>query len=194
MSKSLGQLEVLKAHIVETAGEDVAEQVMKGSDVLTEKSKPEVIATWVKGAMDRLDNTVKQPARDRIMLRCGHNCAAVNSRPLDSAKKRRAKFKTLDDFIAAEIAKPPSGMRFERESHILYQFYTPQAFCHPMRCYCGLLRGLPQDEVISRTYCQCSRGFVEKWWEGILGHEVEVDLLETAVSGASECRFAIHLD
>lgn len=86
MSKSLDQLEVLKAHIVETAGEDAAEQVMQGSDVLTEKSKPEVIAIWVKGAMDRLDNTVKQPARNKIMLRCGHNCAAVNSRPLDSAK------------------------------------------------------------------------------------------------------------
>lgn len=193
MSKSLGQLEVLKAHIVKTAGLDAAVYVMQGQEALTEKSKPEVIAEWVRGAMERLDKAVKQPSRDTIMLRCGHNCAAVNSRPLDSAKKRRSKFKTLDEFIAAEIAKPPSGMRFEREGDVVYQFYTPQSFSHPMRCYCGLLRALPQDEIISKTYCQCSRGFVQKWWEGILGHEVEVDLLETAVSGASECKFAIHL-
>lgn len=193
MSRSLGQLEVLRAHIIETAGEDAAEKVMQGSDILTEKSKPEAVAAWVKEAMERLDESVELPVRDEIMLRCGHNCAAVNSRPLDAAKKRRAKFNSLDEFISAEITKPPSGMRFEREGDLVYQFYTPQSFSHPMRCYCGLLRGLPQDEVVSRTYCQCSRGFVQKWWEGILGREVEVDLVETAVSGASECKFAIHL-
>ncbi len=194
MAKSLGQLEVLGANIEDLAGRGAREKVMQGQKRLTEKSKPEVVAEWVRGAMERLDAAVDQPARDTIMLRCGHNCAAVNSRPLDSAKKRRSKFKTLDEFIAAEIAKPPSGMRFEREGDVVYQFYTPQSFSHPMRCYCGLLRKLPQDEVISKTYCQCSRGFVQKWWQGILGREVDVDLLETAVSGASECKFAIHLE
>jgi hypothetical protein len=193
MAKSLGQLEVLGANIEDLAGRGAREKVMQGQETLTEKSKPEVIAEWVRGAMERLDAAVDQPAREKIMLHCGHNCAAVNSRPLDSAKKRRAKHKTLDDFIAAEIAKPPSGMRLEREGDIVYQFYTPQSYSHPMRCYCGLLRALPQDEVISKTYCQCSRGFVQKWWQGILRREVEVDLLETAVSGASECKFAIHL-
>jgi hypothetical protein len=127
MAKSLGQLEVLGANIEDLAGRGAREKVMQGQETLTEKSKPEVIAEWVRGAMERLDAAVDQPAREKIML------------------------------------------------------------------HCGLLRALPQDEVISKTYCQCSRGFVQKWWQGILEYEVEVDLLETAVSGASECKFAIHL-
>jgi len=62
-----------------------------------------------------------------------------------------------------------------------------------MRCYCSLLRGLPADEKISRTYCHCAKGFVRKFWEEVLERPVTVDLVQSAVSGANECKFAIHL-
>jgi len=62
-----------------------------------------------------------------------------------------------------------------------------------MRCYCGLLRGLPEDENVSRTYCYCSEGFVKEFWENVLERPVKVELLQSALSGASECQFAIHL-
>jgi hypothetical protein len=84
------------------------------------------------------------------------------------------------------------GTRLAREGAILYQIYTPQAFTHPMRCYCGLLRGLPNEETFSKTYCNCSRGFIEKYWATILQKPVTVDLLQSVISGAKECKFAIH--
>jgi predicted hydrocarbon binding protein len=62
-----------------------------------------------------------------------------------------------------------------------------------MRCYCGLLRALPEGETVSKTYCNCSKGFVEKYWEAVLQKPVKVDVLQSAVSGASECKFAIHI-
>ena len=94
---------------------------------------------------------------------------------------------------AAEIQKPPKGMRFEREGNVLIQYYTPRTFGGGMRCYCSLIRGLPENETAPITYCQCSRGFVQKYWEGILGRPVQVELGDTAISGANECRFTIHL-
>jgi len=57
-----------------------------------------------------------------------------------------------------------------------------------MRCYCGLFRELPTEET-----CNCSKGFVEKYWEAVLQKPVKVDLLQSAISGAKECKFAIHL-
>jgi predicted hydrocarbon binding protein len=56
-----------------------------------------------------------------------------------------------------------------------------------------LLRDLPNEETVSKTYCNCARGFVEKFWENVLGKPVKVDLLQSVVSGDKECKFAIHL-
>jgi len=192
MGREMGQLDQLARNVEELAGAQVRAQVMQGREQLSGAKAPDV-AQWVQGAMERLDAAVDEPTRGQIMARCGHNCAQVNRTPVKRAVARRAKFATLHEFLAAEQRKPPAGTRLEREGDILYQFYTPRAFTHPMRCYCGLLRGLPDDQTVSATFCQCSRGFVEEYWQAILQRPVQVDLLESCVSGAAECKFAIHL-
>jgi len=50
-----------------------------------------------------------------------------------------------------------------------------------------------RTQTISSTYCLCSRGFVQKYWEGIVGKPLTVELLESCLCGARECKFAIHL-
>jgi len=85
------------------------------------------------------------------------------------------------------------GTRLERQGNIVYQFYTPQSYTRPVRCYCGLLRGLPDDETVSLTYCHCSKGFVERVWEAVVGRHVKVELLQSVVHRDKECKFAIHL-
>jgi hypothetical protein len=107
--------------------------------------------------------------------------------------ERRRKYPSDEAFIEAEITRPPRGFRFERDGDLLVQFYTPRSFGPGMRCYCGLMRGLPEGMTSSKTFCQCSRGFVEKYWQAILGRVVAVELKETALTGADECRFLIHL-
>jgi hypothetical protein len=166
---------------------------MAGKEQLAASAKPEKVALWVKDAMDRLDAAAAPEMRNQIMTACGHNCLAHNPRPLTAAAARRRKYPSEDAFLTAEIQKPPAGMRFEREGKRLIHYYTPHAFGKGMRCFCSLMRGLPEDMTASATYCQCSRGFVEKYWESILGRPVRVDLGETAISGADECKFIIHL-
>ena len=51
MGRSLGQLEVLSVNIKGLAGEAACVQVMQGHEALTEKSKPVLVADWVKGAV-----------------------------------------------------------------------------------------------------------------------------------------------
>ena len=50
-----------------------------------------------------------------------------------------------------------------------------------------------RKKTMSPTYCRCSRGFVQWFWERILERPVQVDLLASCMSGAQECQFAIHL-
>ncbi|MFB3888357.1 MAG: DUF6144 family protein [Candidatus Bathyarchaeia archaeon] len=187
-----GMLVAMENCVEQVAGKAVAAKVMAGSEQITEKTDKAKVAQWVKGAMERLDAAVDEKARVQIMQNCGYNCAKKNSKVIERAVMRRQKFPNVEAFLEAELKKPMKGTRLERQGGVLYQFYTPRAFTRPMRCYCGLLRGLSEGETVSKTFCNCSRGFVEKFWEAVLQKPVKVDVLQSAVSGASECKFAIR--
>lgn len=192
MSKAIpGMIEQLGGEVETLAGPDVRAQVMAGSEAITARTGGVEVALWAKGVVERLDALVPEEARVQIMEACGANCAQTNHIAVDRARARRAKFADEQAFLAAEQKKPPAGTRLERDGDALIQVYTPQAFTRPMRCYCALVKDLPAGEVLSRTYCHCSKAFVRTLWEAVLDRPVTVELLESAVSGGSECRFRI---
>lgn len=195
MSKAIvGMIEELGGEVKTATDPAVHAQVMAGAEAITAKTGGAEAALWVKGAMERLDALVNEEVRTAIMERCGANCAARNSGVIVRAVARRGKFADEEAFLAAEMKKPPAGTRLEREGDSLVQVYTPQAFSHPMRCYCGLVKELAEGEVMSQTYCHCSKAFVQTMWEAVLGRAVRVMVLESAVSGGKECRFRIEWD
>jgi len=174
------------------AGDVVSEKVMEGSEAITEKTDRKELALWVQGAMERLDSLVDEETREKIMENCGYACATVNKRVIDRVKAKRLKCETIDEFLEAEERKPSRGTRLVRDGKQLHFFYTPRKFYRPMRCYCGLLGALPEDLTVSRTYCNCSKGFVRKYWESVLDRPVQVQLKQSAVTGADECEFLIQ--
>jgi len=188
-----GMLITMENCLEKVAGKSFAAKVMEGSEQITEKTDKKRIAQWVKSAMERLDTLADEKTRVQAMQNCGYNCARINHKVIDRAVRRRKKYASTDDFLAAEQQNPMKGTKLAREGNMLYQFYTPRTFTRPLRCYCGLLRGLPTEDTVSLTYCNCSKGFVEKYWEAILQRPVKVDLLQSAISGAKECKFVIHL-
>lgn len=131
--------------------------------------------------------------RTRIMVSCGHSCAAMNSNVIDDVKARRKKYESIDDFLDAEITNPEQGTRLAKEGGMLLQYYTPHTYAEGLRCYCSLISALPTDETISLTYCNCAKGFVERFWEGVLERPVRVELVRSRMSGAEECEFTIFL-
>jgi hypothetical protein len=173
--------------------EEIAEKVMEGSERITISTKPEKVANWVKGVIDRLDSLVDEDTRCQIMRDRGYNCALAGNN-ITKTRAIRNKYNTEDEYIEGLQREPPRGTRLIRQGNVVYLYYTPQNFGNPpIRCYCSLARKLPQGKTISRTYCECSRAFAEKSWESILGRSVEVELLESSVTGSQECKFAIHL-
>ena len=177
----------------QVVGKSVAEKIMEGSEQITDKTDKKKIAQWVKDAIECLDASVDEKTRVRVMQNCGYNCAKKNLRVIERAVARRKKYSSTDDFLKAEKQNPMKGTKLASEGNIIFQFYTPQEFIRPMRCYCSLFRGLPIEDTVSLTYCNCSKGFVETYWEAILQKPVKVDLLQSVISGAKECKFAIHL-
>jgi hypothetical protein len=193
MVAKYGVLVSMENCMEQLAGKTIAAKVMEGSEQITEKTDKRKTAEWIKNAMEELNALVDEKTRVQIMQNCGYNCAKKNSKVIERAVARRKKYAGIDEFLEAEQQNPMKGTKLAREGNVLYQFYTPQAFTRPMRCYCGLLRGLPNEETVSKTYCNCARGFVEKFWENVLERPVKVDLLQSVISGDKECKFAVHL-
>ena len=182
-----GMIRTIEESVARFAGETTRRKVMEGSEEMTEDTDLREIALWVKGAMDRLDKLADQGTRIQIMENCGYGCASVNRRYIEEAIAGRRTYKNIDDFIEGE----QRTYNMYREGDVVYQVYSPQT--QGVRCNCELVQALPEDETISPTYCHCSKGFVKKWWEGVLERPVKVDLIQSVVSGAQECKFAIHL-
>jgi hypothetical protein len=192
-SKTAGQIQEFGGRVEEFAGKKAREKVMQGSELIAKSSNKEKVAVWMKEAVDRLDACTTPEKCKQIMGECGRSCIAHNKGLANGLKNRRLKHKTEEDFLKAEIEKPVKGIRLELSGKLLTQFYTPHAYSTPRRCFCSLMNTLPEGTFVSPTYCQCSRSFVEKYWEGALGRSVAVEVVETALSGANECKFIIHL-
>jgi predicted hydrocarbon binding protein len=190
--KHLVMIRELGRNLDRFAGEKARKKVLQGSENVGPDADSRQIAGWIKEAMERLDKAADKKTRSRVMEECGRSCAEA-SETIQRAVAKRKKYKSLDEFLEAEKRKLLPGMRLEREGKVLYQYYMPWAFSRSMRCFCSLLSGLPAEETVSPTYCQCSRGFALKMWESLLGRPVKVDVVATAVSGAKECKFKISL-
>lgn len=183
----------IKAQIKHFAGDDVSKKVMNGSDERLAAADPVKGALWVKQAVDRLDaNAAPEKCRE-IMAACGRACLAMNIKGLEESREMRLKCATEEEFLKIELNAMPEMTRYERRGNILNWYYTPRKLGNGLRCVCPLLGGLPEGVNASPTYCQCSRAFVQAYWEGILGRPLKVELGTTSLTGAEECHFIIHL-
>jgi uncharacterized protein DUF6144 len=190
---SMGMIEQIGGNIEQYAGIEDSKKIMAGSEELTEHTARRDVARWVKTAMDRLDTEVDKGTAARIMENCGDNCSKKNHSVIKTYLMKRDKFGSVDKFLEAEIQNPMLGTRIERDGDILYHIYTPKSFTPPLRCYCALFNELPEDETVSKTYCNCSKAFVKNIWEAVLEKPVEVELQESVISGGDTCRFKIKM-
>jgi hypothetical protein len=192
-SRVAGQIRELGVHIEEIAGVKVRDKVMEGCEKAARFSDRQKVALWVKEAVDRLDVCTSREKCKWIMAACGHTCIAHASRMTQAVTARRQKCGTEEEFLNAEAKRPAKFTRIELHGKTLVQYYTPHSGTTPRRCFCGLMHALPEGVNASPTYCQCSRGFVEKYWEAALGRPVKVKVGHTAITGGDECKFIIHL-
>ncbi|MBN1692466.1 MAG: GyrI-like domain-containing protein [Dehalococcoidales bacterium] len=188
-----GPIDELAGRIKQFAGADVSKKVMQGKDEIIAAKDPAKGALWMKEALDRLDTLTDEQTRTQIMTACGRSCNTVNHKDTEEMKEMRRLCATEEDFIEKFIQTPGNGSRCERDGNILIQYYTPGKYKKGLRCYCSLINALPKGVNASPTYCQCSRSFVENHWSYVLNRPVTVELGETAITGADECKFIIHL-
>ena len=170
------------------ADKDVKMKVLEGIEKINANSSEGEVVRWYQGAMERLDAMVDERTGALVMEHCGFSCARGNKSHIDAGVKTRKKYTSIDEYLEGEA----KALSIVREGNIIIQTYKPQATFN-VRCYCSLIRGLPADETISLTYCNCSKGFVKKLWEAVLEKPVQVELMQSVMSGAPNCKFRVHM-
>ncbi|MFA9402441.1 MAG: DUF6144 family protein [Anaerolineales bacterium] len=107
--------------------------------------------------------------------------AEIVSRGWGSAGTKRG-----NTIISTKI--PKSGYLIE------YMNETDPKIRRQYYCHCPRVREAVKDNLmISPTYCYCGAGFYKGIWEEILQQPVEVEVLESVLSGGDVCKIAIHL-
>jgi hypothetical protein len=188
----LGMYMVIGDFVKQYAGKEAREKVMEGVDDLVEASGEDK-SLWVKGAIDRLDELLSDDLADKVMVSCGHVCARINGVAVKMGVEKRMKYGSVKEYLEAEQRNPIPGTKLEREGDILHQYYMPNTLKDGLRCFCSRVSSLPADQTISSTYCNCSKGYAEKFWEAVLGRSVKVELVQSTMTGDDECKFKIHL-
>lgn len=170
------------------ADEDVRKRILDGIQKINANSSESEVAKWYQRAMEKLDELVDERTGALVMEHCGFSCALGNKSHIDAGVETRKKYESVDEYLEAEA----QALSIVREGDTITQNYKPQETFN-VRCYCSLVRGLPEDETVSLTYCNCSKGFVKKFWEAVLEMPVQVELVQSVMSGASNCRFIIRM-
>ncbi|MFX1425313.1 MAG: hypothetical protein ACFFBE_02595 [Promethearchaeota archaeon] len=63
-------------------------------------------------------------------------------------------------------------------------------------CYCPWVRSAIKnvsDQEISSYFCYCSAGYTKKYWDIIFDQPVEVEPIETPLTGGILCKFAVQI-
>jgi hypothetical protein len=140
--------------------------------------------TWAHRFFAEFDALVEEPVRFAVMNACGRSC--YGSQPNKPVEKPG--LAAVDGVIAWSNQKAGRVIA-KRDGNTVQFAFAFQA--STASCGCPLVKGV--KDGISTTYCQCSVGYTQAFFERLSGKPVSVVLEESVFAGAPLCRFRVQL-
>jgi effector-binding domain-containing protein len=201
----MGWLDRLVSSLKRHTEDSIGKQVMEGSDTLSAGTPAEEKAAWVRGAMERLDELVDEETGKKVMR---DSACVFPEVKISLMREMYEKTGDIDELLeemredrrrGASYPYPPFErvdekiLRVTKVPCVSDEYEKAEDARSRRRCYCHCPWVFATDEDISTTYCHCGAGYFKQLWEGILGKPVEVEFVESVISGGDGCRFVIHL-
>lgn len=175
-----GRIGRLAQVIERETNQDVLLEVMQGVDQCG--PGPVEKASWIKGAVERLERLVGKEKSASIMEACGRKCCGATYRK--SVQKVMSESESLEAFLTTLNKKGLGGGRLTlKDAKTITGGYN--------HCYCGQVK--KTKDVFPILYCSCSVGWYKQLFESALGRPVEVEILQSIIAGAHTCEFVIRL-
>jgi hypothetical protein len=164
----------------------------KPGDPLIQRAvkRMEFVDVWVKRFFDVLDQQLDEPTRKKIMQVNGKECYQ------GWIKSTGQTMKTVPfEQWAARIKKEVKDDSVRVEGNVIYFQYTSSAETgQPSQegvCLCPLVES--KTAGISKTYCQCSVGYVKEMFEQRFACPIDVQLVDSVLQGGKRCKFKITI-
>ena len=169
-------------NIDKIAGKDIRLKILKGCENLTSKMKKEKRAEYMKTAMERMEKLLDED--DIIKIR--EACACKPRKFLKESKKFYSNSKNMEDFIIKLEKAGYAGRPLVLKNNIVYGRFGID------KCVCGMV-GETKNEI-PFSWCYCCEAHIRWLYEKTLKKEVEVELLESIISGGNDCKYKAYLN
>ncbi len=194
---------LLAAGAEKLLGAEARQQLMLGIESITPESSSAEYSSWIQGAVARLNALTSDSEKKCLLL---SHCAHVF--PQERIEYLRAIYEHGEfDDILREMYK--DNFWYEkpvRRGNVLYERknpFDPEAYAlastpaerRKASCHCSFVHPY-LDEIpskLSPTFCYCGAGWYRQLWEGILGHPVKIEHVETLLKGNDQCTLTITL-
>ena len=132
---------------------------------------------WIRSLLSNMNDTLPDSSRIQLMESCGRDCA--NRGSIKMAKDNQGDVDAMLSVLATHIGKENTI----RDGDTITLKYS--------ECYCPMVSKIKEN--LSKTWCQCSRGWVLEMFETTAGKKVDVTLVKSILAGDDECEFTIKI-
>lgn len=175
-----GKIGSLAKNIEKETNQSIVLKVMQDADQFESTSNRAEKVEWIKGAIVRLEQQVGKGKSIKIMEDCGRDCYGPKHR--EHAKQLMSESKSIEEFLS-KLSR--GGVKFTlKDKNTIVGEYN--------KCYCSQVN-LTKEPFPTNTYCQCGVGHTMQLFESALEKPVEVELVQSIITGAESCEFIIHI-
>jgi hypothetical protein len=137
--------------------------------------KQKLLYDWLSSLMKNMDAQLDEDSKIKVLEECGRVCAQRH------AKTEALKSKGDLDGWLDTMQKWVGANNVHKEGNSVRIVYS--------KCFCPLVGSL--EPLLSRTFCNCSRGWLKENFETVVGKAVDVRLEDSIMGGGKECRFTV---
>lgn len=168
--------------VSEQLGKNFRDEIIDKCEKCQKVSNDSEMAVCVKQVIDRFDDIVEdENKRYSVMETLGNQCVQSI---LPTAKDLKENSESVEELVKNLNGKFGAEL-FKLEGNKIHSTLN--------RCFCHW--GVKETKVpLSITYCHCSLGWMKTLFKTLLDKPVQVDLIQSVITGSDSCKFVIHLD
>ena len=173
-----GKIGNLAKNIEKETNPDVLQKVMQNVEQFESTFDRVKKAEWIKGAIERLEHEVGKEKSLKIMENCGRDCCRKHAR----YKKLIKESKSIEEFLD-KLSTGGFQFKLKDKSTVVGEYN---------KCYCYQVKQTKKP-FPTKTYCHCGAGHIKEIFESFLEKPVDVELVQSVITGAGSCKFLIHI-
>ena len=177
-----GKIGNLAKNIENETNRSVVLKVMENVDKFKSASDRAEKAEWIKKAIKKLEREVGKAKSVKIMENCGRDCCRDCRREHAKFKTLMSESKSIEEFLN-KVSMGGINYKLKDKNTIIGEYN---------KCYCSLVKQTKKP-FQNKIYCQCGVGHIKQLFESALKKPVEVEFVQSVITGAKSCKFLIHI-